>query len=407
MITIKPNTKIQVKNNLRQINEVIEAAGYPTLGIGSSASWIFLHENYRTSWSSHDCFPDFQEIFIDLPNPSEKPNSSGYPLAKDLNGLQSGYYQVDNNTMNMPQLQDGWCGDICNSNYDHEQYVTFLDDTGNEIHKLVRHIDEHGNTGDWRPLPVEKPDSSEFIEANQAYKELFGEIADLIERYSNISAGTATDKIMAFLLSDAGYHFVKSMHEDDADDGVDGSEWIDNLPCLCWVGWSEYEEYNEIPEVVVKDLSTRYAKMYQTTFATTYNKAKPLSKEEVARFMFDKHKKLDWVDGLPPVGAECEVWVDNARYWAKVKVLAVDGDVVVWRNGPNKKSYIGTHKDDIRPIETPEQSAKRKRDEWVKEAVEADIFVNGFSFAEPQYLLLRVYDWLLKTGQLKESENES
>lgn len=45
---------------------------------------------------------------------------------------------------------------------------------------------------------------------------------------------------------------------------------------------------------------------------------------------------------LPPVGEEVEVYIPTTDSWSKVKVLAVDCENVIWRNGSDGKSYIGT-----------------------------------------------------------------
>lgn len=55
---------------------------------------------------------------------------------------------------------------------------------------------------------------------------------------------------------------------------------------------------------------------------------------------------------VPEVGEMCEVWVENAEYWAKITVLAVDKDTIVWRNGTDRKSYRGTRISNARPIKT-------------------------------------------------------
>ena len=62
-------------------------------------------------------------------------------------------------------------------------------------------------------------------------------------------------------------------------------------------------------------------------------------------------------DGLPPVGAEVEAWIENRKVWAKVTVLAVDVDTVVWRNGTDRRSYIGTHVNDTRPLKSDKERA--------------------------------------------------
>lgn len=62
-------------------------------------------------------------------------------------------------------------------------------------------------------------------------------------------------------------------------------------------------------------------------------------------------------DGLPPVGAEVEAWIENRKVWAKVTVLAVDVDTVVWRNGTDRRSYIGTHVNDTRPLKSDKDRA--------------------------------------------------
>ena len=55
---------------------------------------------------------------------------------------------------------------------------------------------------------------------------------------------------------------------------------------------------------------------------------------------------------LPPVGVECEVYLSWINKWIKVKVVAVDCDRIIWRNGTDGISYIGTHKDNVRPLKT-------------------------------------------------------
>ena len=65
----------------------------------------------------------------------------------------------------------------------------------------------------------------------------------------------------------------------------------------------------------------------------------------------------------PEVGEMCEVWVENAEYWAKITVLAVDKDTIVWRNGTDRKSYIGTRISDARPIKT-------QREEFIEKALD-------------------------------------
>ena len=75
-------------------------------------------------------------------------------------------------------------------------------------------------------------------------------------------------------------------------------------------------------------------------------------------------------DGLPPVGAEVEAWIENRKVWAKVTVLAVDVDTVVWRNGTDRRSYIGTHVNDTRPL-------KSDKDRAVDAAVAATILKDG------------------------------
>ena len=62
-------------------------------------------------------------------------------------------------------------------------------------------------------------------------------------------------------------------------------------------------------------------------------------------------------DGLPPVGAEVEAWIENRKVWAKVTVLAVDVDTVVWRNETDRRSYIGTHVNDLRPLKSDKERA--------------------------------------------------
>jgi len=75
-------------------------------------------------------------------------------------------------------------------------------------------------------------------------------------------------------------------------------------------------------------------------------------------------------DGLPPVGAEVEAWIENRKVWAKVTVLAVDVDTVVWRNGTDRRSYIGTHVNDVRPL-------KSDKDRVIDAAVAATILKDG------------------------------
>ena len=50
--------------------------------------------------------------------------------------------------------------------------------------------------------------------------------------------------------------------------------------------------------------------------------------------------------------------------------MAVDVDTVVWRNGTDRRSYIGTHVNDVRPL-------KSDKDRAIDAAVAATILKDG------------------------------
>jgi hypothetical protein len=71
------------------------------------------------------------------------------------------------------------------------------------------------------------------------------------------------------------------------------------------------------------------------------------------------------------VGAEVEAWIENRKVWAKVTVLAVDVDTVVWRNGTDRRSYIGTHVNDLRPLKSDkERAVDAAMENWARPAAE-------------------------------------
>ena len=72
-------------------------------------------------------------------------------------------------------------------------------------------------------------------------------------------------------------------------------------------------------------------------------------------------------EDLPPVGCKVEV---DVGFWTPVTVLAVDIDTVVWRNGTDRISYMGTHIDNVRKVRT---KAERQRDELINVMGKAEI----------------------------------
>ena len=100
---------------------------------------------------------------------------------------------------------------------------------------------------------------------------------------------------------------------------------------------------------------------------------RPVTTENIDRKRPLEARPTQWrgpEDGLPPVGAEVEAWIENRKVWAKVTVLAVDVDTVVWRNGTDRRSYIGTHVNDVRPL-------KSDKDRVIDAAVAATILKDG------------------------------
>jgi len=73
-----------------------------------------------------------------------------------------------------------------------------------------------------------------------------------------------------------------------------------------------------------------------------------------------------WVDGLPPVGSECEVY--TGAYWFPAEVLGRAEDAV-WVYTKEEGAYRTIKStNDIRPIRTPEQQQREDLVELMSEA---------------------------------------
>lgn len=70
-----------------------------------------------------------------------------------------------------------------------------------------------------------------------------------------------------------------------------------------------------------------------------------------------------WLNGLPPVGCECEFRPTEHALWAKVKVLAIAGDYF-WLDYPDDKlnDEPDTHQKTgyFRPLKTKEQTEREE-----------------------------------------------
>lgn len=55
-------------------------------------------------------------------------------------------------------------------------------------------------------------------------------------------------------------------------------------------------------------------------------------------------------DDLFNVGENVEVYISQQDRWAKVKILAFDCNNVIWRNGSDGRSYIGTPLEYVRKL---------------------------------------------------------
>ena len=69
----------------------------------------------------------------------------------------------------------------------------------------------------------------------------------------------------------------------------------------------------------------------------------------------------EWIDGLPPVGCECEFRPTEHALWAKVKVLAIAGDYF-WLDYPDDDGEPDTYEKTgcFRPIETQEDKEREE-----------------------------------------------
>lgn len=82
-------------------------------------------------------------------------------------------------------------------------------------------------------------------------------------------------------------------------------------------------------------------------------------------------------EGLPPVGCECE-YISNDTSWGTVRVIAYDGDAVVFRpSGKQYYSAVPSHRDEFRPISTPEQQAEDALVKVLEESCSAVVYEDG------------------------------
>lgn len=112
-------------------------------------------------------------------------------------------------------------------------------------------------------------------------------------------------------------------------------------------------------------------------------------------------------EGLPPVGTICEVDPLDERESEECRVesYSIDKSVVtVSYQRDNGRYYSCWHIDDLlefRPIETPEQKAKRKRQMWIDDIIlNADVPESDDAYNTVCY----VYDYLCKNDRLKQDD---
>jgi hypothetical protein len=119
-----------------------------------------------------------------------------------------------------------------------------------------------------------------------------------------------------------------------------------------------------------------------------------VTKEEVS-------ETAEWVDGLPPIGVECEVRYRKAGgwvYWA-AGMFKAGFDSKMWFKYGGKEYVNPAHDIEFRPKQpTPEQIEADKRKEIVED-MRRDI--GGLMDVEDVNIICyRAYDWLLKNKQL-------
>ena len=87
----------------------------------------------------------------------------------------------------------------------------------------------------------------------------------------------------------------------------------------------------------------------------------------------DQDTSTEWVDGLPPVGDECEVKELGTGEWQKMKITSVTDCFVIGYIRPDRESaldlYHARWKYEFRPIRT---ESERQRDELIRVIRECD-----------------------------------
>ena len=98
-----------------------------------------------------------------------------------------------------------------------------------------------------------------------------------------------------------------------------------------------------------------------------------------------------WIDGLPPVGVECECLFNDG--WVKVLVLSVNGDEA-WVRRPRGSHIVSEGLgNEFRPLRTPEQ---RERQSVIEQA-----FSKLSEFHDADQVLGDLYD----AGMLRKQED--
>ena len=128
--------------------------------------------------------------------------------------------------------------------------------------------------------------------------------------------------------------------------------------------------------------------------------AKKLLSDEVA---ISKTETGEWVDGLPPIGTECEFEIvrDEGR-WEKIYICGKDsaGDLVFeFLTGDTDSLFDSvSFPARFRPTLTPAQAEERERAELISGIDKA---INS-ALENDQPMSNAVYDWLKSTDQLKD-----
>ena len=107
-------------------------------------------------------------------------------------------------------------------------------------------------------------------------------------------------------------------------------------------------------------------------------------------------KTDEWVDGLPPVGADI-VWLSEGGTWTFTKVIAYNEDrSSVWLEG---EAIVSTdNKTRFEPKLIQSQIEERERKEFIEKA--QDLF--DWSNCPSPWVIKTIYDWLKSTDQLKD-----